>query len=1026
MPPVITAIIGGLVAIFGTAGALVVINVVTWGTLFAGGNLLLGAITRAIHGKPNMGSLSSDALNRTVTIRQPLSYARVIYGIANVGGVLTYIETSGTNNEFLHMVVTIAAHELQAIPAIYFDNVAVPLNGSGDCVSGTFSGLVHVEKNLGSRDQAAFAGLVAASAGKWTSAHRQRGRAGVYIRLKWDQNKFPNGVPNVTFDVTGRKVYDPRTGTIAYSNNSALCLGDYLNNAQFGLVAQRKYPLVASMLSNSGMASFSAANTVDGNVATIGWNADAATAGAFIAIDLGPGNAQEFRRVRIYCAGAGGGAQIYNIIPQDVAGVNLTAAGVIAPNLKGWNEIELAPNGAHRYWVIGLAVGGTNGNFTEVQFYTSQVDTAQLTAAANTSDDAITLAAGGTEPRYATDGAFDTSERPSDAVTALAGAMAGYCVYSGGKFLLYPGIWRAPDASLEFSEDDLAGALKVTTRQSKRDIFNSIRGTFISSINAWQPTHFPVVSNPTYLAEDDGESIFLDAAFPFTTSNARAQRISKIELNRNRRQITVQARFKLKAYKMAVCDVIKLDNVRFGWVQKTFEVKTAQLSAEADDQGNIGLFVDAVLRETDSNVYDWVPASDELTPSGTSAIVLASLRTVQPVTGLGVSPIEVTRVVDGVKVNYIDISWTSPTDQFVLNGGGIRVQFKRHIDSVWTDIGKQPGDGTTARVGPVIDGTQYDIQVFAENTAGVFSSAATATVTPTGSAVTLDTIADGLWSTHDVQYEGGSVSIDNADFEASASLVNNAPPGWMIDPLVPSTVASYETSTQQSGNQSVKLVITTAFGNLATIKKYKVLPGELYRISGYIKTLAGLNGQIQCWFADASGAFLNQSVAQSASASWTFVSGTGTVPANAVYMVIRLGIAAGATGTAWYDNIHVVRAATAFEVTPINTSGTFTSTTPLSQSGITKTINIGASTMQFGDGTVSYNSGSVTPLVFGTFYIYADDAGFAGGAVSYQFTQIQSDVYAANGRVYFGKITTSGGGGGAGTGGGTGGGRVQL
>lgn len=109
-----------------------------------------------------------------------------------------------------------------------------------------------------------------------------------------------------------------------------------------------------------------------------------------------------------------------------------------------------------------------------------------------------------------------------------------------------------------------------------------------------------------------------------------------------------------------------------------------------------------------------------------------------------------------------------------------------------------------------------------------------------------------------------------------------------------------------------------------------------------------------------------------------------------------------------------------FHNNPINTQGTFTGANPLSQVGVTTTIAIAANTQQFGEGQVSYNSGSVDPGSLGLWYIYADDPTFSGGAVSYQFTNSLATLNAADGRVSFGQITTLGGGGGAGSGGGGG------
>jgi hypothetical protein len=68
----------------------------------------------------------------------------------------------------------------------------------------------------------------------WTSAHRLQGTAYVYLRLTYDQEMFPGGIPTITADVKGVKVYDPRTSTTAWSDNPALCIRDYLTNTRYG------------------------------------------------------------------------------------------------------------------------------------------------------------------------------------------------------------------------------------------------------------------------------------------------------------------------------------------------------------------------------------------------------------------------------------------------------------------------------------------------------------------------------------------------------------------------------------------------------------------------------------------------------------------------------------------------------------------------------------------------------------------------------------------------------------------------
>jgi len=122
------------------------------------------------------------------------------------------------------------------------------------------------------------------------------------------------------------------------------------------------------------------------------------------------------------------------------------------------------------------------------------------------------------------------------------------------------------------------------------------------------------------------------------------------------------------------------------------------------------------------------------------------------------------------------------------------------------------------------------------------------------------------------------------------------------------------------------------------------------------------------------------------------------------------------------------RLAGSFRANAVNLASVPTSSTTLSNDGISTVITISAFTAQYGDGTVSYNSGSVDPGVFGgPYYVFADDPTFSGGAVTYQFSTTIQNQAAANGRVLVGSITTvngtakTGGGFSGGTGGSRGG-----
>jgi hypothetical protein len=84
-----------------------------------------------------------------------------------------------------------------------------------------------VHWHLGTDDQTADARMMELLPGEWTSEHRLRGIAYLVVELDYNQDVYSSGLPNISAVIRGAKVYDPRTGTTAWSSNPALLLRHY-------------------------------------------------------------------------------------------------------------------------------------------------------------------------------------------------------------------------------------------------------------------------------------------------------------------------------------------------------------------------------------------------------------------------------------------------------------------------------------------------------------------------------------------------------------------------------------------------------------------------------------------------------------------------------------------------------------------------------------------------------------------------------------------------------------------------------
>ena len=185
----------------------------------------------------------------------------VVYGKRQVGLTRVYVESSGTDNEYLYIAGVLCeggGKGIESIDEIYVDDKLVVWSGAltdgtvrtVDSTDTNFykesTSLISVQGFYGLDNQSASSLLQEQT--NWTSNHKLSGLAYLALRFKWNQDAF-SGIPEVRVTLKGKKIYDPRldstkggsgshredtASTWAYSTNSSLILLDYLRNARYG------------------------------------------------------------------------------------------------------------------------------------------------------------------------------------------------------------------------------------------------------------------------------------------------------------------------------------------------------------------------------------------------------------------------------------------------------------------------------------------------------------------------------------------------------------------------------------------------------------------------------------------------------------------------------------------------------------------------------------------------------------------------------------------------------------------------
>lgn len=188
---------------------------------------------------PDLGAMNKGT---QVNTRSSIANQEYVYGQVRKGGVIAHMEATGNDNKYLHVFVALAGHEVEEIGDIYLNDQVVTLDGDGFVTSQNWNSKVFIKKFTGASSQTVFDDINALSGtlgadgipASIDTNFKGKNIACVYMRLEYNQSTFTNGVPVVTAVVKGRKVFDPRTSTTAWSDNAALCVRDYITQS-FGL-----------------------------------------------------------------------------------------------------------------------------------------------------------------------------------------------------------------------------------------------------------------------------------------------------------------------------------------------------------------------------------------------------------------------------------------------------------------------------------------------------------------------------------------------------------------------------------------------------------------------------------------------------------------------------------------------------------------------------------------------------------------------------------------------------------------------
>jgi len=505
---------------------------------------------------------------------------------------------------------------------------------------------------------------------EWTTNHKLNGICYIAAAFDYDKKGMYKGVPQITVQVKGKKVYDPRdTGqtfgdasTYQWSSNPALCFLDYIIDDSYGK------GLAESQINMTTIAA--AADICDVKVEQPYYNddyQDATWSGNsgddFIVIN---DNSDWWQN------------KVDEVIDIRDASDTLIFDGV---DIKGNTRYEFYDATQENRLYIDDTLSSTYTN--EAGSFKAKVK------------------------RFHCNGYIDTNKNVMDNAKELLANMRGIFNYVNGKYELQ--IEDTGSSTFSITDDHIIADAGISVDYGNKDKkANKVVVEFFNANKKYELDTATVLhdATPEYYS-DDGEVLEIKAEFPYVTDPYIAYNMGKAILTRSRNQTTMQFLGTPEMYKLNVGDIVDLTYAGLGFSGKVCRVEALELQAN-------GLVSVSLIEYFD--VYTWeVPAQE-------SVEILAKIPTIGALKPPQANSIVFTDT-DASAINRPTLTWTEPTD-FPVRQYRVDV-----VDSSANNVFSKIVDTPSVDLAFLPKGSNYEASITAFNGVGIESNASTKTFT---------------------------------------------------------------------------------------------------------------------------------------------------------------------------------------------------------------------------------------------------------------------------------------------------------
>ena len=629
----------------------------------------------------------------------------IIYGTRRVGAQVIYMDVNSNDSRDMYVVYALSVGECDEILGKTIELDGNPLTDSARFRNGGYIGSDKISSGSGSLNTVSQNGtnslnlaggtfgtdptakyryvmnlhhgaasqtadpMLVASMSNWTSAHRLDGICYIVGHFGYDREGMWRGVPQLTVQVRGKKVFDPRdtnqtfgnVSTYKHSDNPALCFLDYITNDEYGK------GLTSSQIN---MSTFTAAANVcdtqvdqpyfNGSAKSVTWNGTS-------------GN--DF--------------------------INITGTGA---NSIWWQnkigELMDLEDGSGSTVLDGAEIKDvqrTNFYDTSEAYSVYFNDTLGSTYSSQNGQSLLKV------KRFHCNGYIDANKNVMENAKELLANMRGIFLYIDGKYEL--SIEDTGSSTFSITDNHIIAESGISVDYGNKDKkANKVIVEFFNANKKYELDTATVLhTSSPYTADDGGEVLEVKAEFPLISDPYIAYNMAKGILTRSRNQTTMRFMGTPEMYKLNVGDIVDLTYAGLGFSGKVCRVEALELQSN-------GLVAVSLIEYFD--VYTWeVPPQEAVEELAD----LPSAYAVKAPTGLAFTDSGSSSTARPF------LSWTEPTD-FPDHQYRIRI-----VDSSSNKLLNRIVDQEFVDLDFIPVGSNYVASVSSINTLGTESDAATLT-----------------------------------------------------------------------------------------------------------------------------------------------------------------------------------------------------------------------------------------------------------------------------------------------------------